>query len=69
LGVHRGDPNCRRRGIATALKVRAIGTAQEKGVQALETENRANNIGMLALNRKLGYQFGPPEVECVKRLR
>jgi GNAT superfamily N-acetyltransferase len=62
-------PACRRRGIATALKVRAIRAAKERGVETLETENRANNVGMLALNRKLGYQFGPPEVECVKRLR
>lgn len=62
-------PAYRRRGIATALKVRAIRSARERGVQLLETENRANNIGMLAINRKLGYQFGPPEVECIKRLR
>ncbi len=62
-------PAFRRRGIATALKVRAIRAAKERGVQTLETENRANNVGMLAINRKLGYQFGPAEVECIKRLR
>jgi mycothiol synthase len=62
-------PAYRRRGIATALKVRAIRSAKERGVQILETENRVNNVGMLAINRKLGYQFGPPEVECIKRLR
>jgi mycothiol synthase len=62
-------PAYRRRGIATALKVRAIRSAKERGVQMLQTENRANNVGMLAINRKLGYEFGPPEVECIKRLR
>jgi mycothiol synthase len=62
-------PAYRRRGIATALKVRAIRSAKERDIQILETENRANNVGMLAINRKLGYQFGPPEVECIKRLR
>jgi GNAT superfamily N-acetyltransferase len=62
-------PASRRRGIATALKVRAIRAAKDRGIQTLETENRANNVGMLAINRKLGYQFGPPEVECIKRLR
>jgi mycothiol synthase len=62
-------PAFRRRGIATALKVQAIHTAKDRGVQWLETENRADNLGMLAINRKLGYEFGPPEVECVKRLK
>jgi GNAT superfamily N-acetyltransferase len=62
-------PAYRRRGIATALKVRAIRSAKERGVQTLETENRADNLGMLAINCRLGYQFGPPEVECIRRLR
>jgi mycothiol synthase len=62
-------PTFRRRGIATALKVHAIRAAKERGVRILETENRADNLGMLAINRKLGYWFGPQEVECVKRLR
>jgi GNAT superfamily N-acetyltransferase len=61
-------PAFRRRRIATALKVRAIRSARERGIQRLETENRADNLPMLAINRKLGYQFGPPEVECVRRL-
>ncbi len=58
----------RGQGIATALKVRAIRAARARGVTALETENHANNAPMLAINRKLGYQFGVPEVECVKWL-
>jgi GNAT superfamily N-acetyltransferase len=59
----------RGRGIATALKVRAIRTAKQRGVPLLETENHAENHAMLAINRKLGYQFGPQEVECIRWLR
>lgn len=62
-------PAFRRRGIATALKVRAIRSAIERGIQTLETENRADNTAMLAINRKLGYQLDPPEVECIRWLR
>ena len=62
-------PDCRRRGIATALKVRAIRSAKDRGVQILETENRADNIGMMTINRRLGYQFAAPVIECIKRLR
>jgi mycothiol synthase len=58
----------RGRGIAIALKVRAIQAARRRGVERLETENHANNLPMLAINRKLGFQFGVPEVECIKRL-
>jgi len=59
----------RGRRIATALKVRAIRAARRRGVPMLETENHADNHPMLAINRKLGYQFGPQEVECIKWLR
>jgi GNAT superfamily N-acetyltransferase len=58
----------RGRGIAMALKARAIQSARKRGVERLETENHANNLPMLAINRKLGFQFGVPEVECIKRL-
>jgi len=62
-------PTFRTRGIATALKVRAIRSAKGRGIQTLETENRADNIGKLAINRKLSYQFGSSEVECIRWLR
>jgi GNAT superfamily N-acetyltransferase len=65
-GVRQGY---RGRGVATALKVRAIRAARERGVQVLETENAARNAPMLAINRKLGYEFGTPEVEWVRWLR
>lgn len=67
-------PEHRRQGIGGMLyerlleKVRAIRFAKERGIQTLETENRADHIGMLAINRKLGYQLSPPEVECIRCL-
>jgi GNAT superfamily N-acetyltransferase len=59
----------RGRGIATALKVRALCAARERGVEVMETENQFENHDMLAINRKLGYEFGPQEVECIQWLR
>ena len=34
----------------------------------METENHEDNAAMLAVNRKLGFVFGVPEVACIKRL-
>ena len=48
----------RRKGIATALKVRALNTAKAKGVTHVETMNNEINP-MLDLNRRLGFQLGP----------
>jgi mycothiol synthase len=62
-GVH---PEFRRRGIASALKIRALTEAKSRGMEAIETENLASNHGMIAINRKLGFVFGPEEVECAR---
>lgn len=64
-GVH---PDWRGRGIATALKVRCLSEAKRRGVTVMETENHEENAAMLAVNRKLGFVFGVPEVACIKRL-
>lgn len=45
----------RRRGLATALKARAISHAKRLGVQTIRTGNEANNP-MYALNQQLGFQ-------------
>lgn len=60
-GVH---PGWRGRGIATALKVRALTVAKQKGLGSIETENHEDNQAMLAVNRKLGFQPGSMEINC-----
>jgi GNAT superfamily N-acetyltransferase len=45
----------RRRGIATALKVKSIQVAQKSGVEVIETSNEENNP-MFQLNLQLGYR-------------
>jgi len=45
----------RRRGIALALKVKAIIYAKEHGVPQVKTWNDHPNTGMIALNHKLGF--------------
>jgi RimJ/RimL family protein N-acetyltransferase len=64
-GVH---PDWRGRGIAMALKVLCMQEAKARGMERMETENHEDNATMLAVNRKLGYVFGYPEVACIKRL-
>lgn len=46
----------RRRGIATALKHRALGDARERGYRAVRTLNELGNIGMLTVNRSFGFE-------------
>ncbi len=48
----------RRRGLATALKVRAIQFAQAYGAKELETDNEENNP-MYQLNLRLGFKPAP----------
>lgn len=49
----------RGRKIAQALKLRAIRYARQHGCRALRTNNDSQNIPMLAINQKLGYQPRP----------
>ena len=46
----------RGRGVAGALKAAEIRWAKDAGLTELETENEARNVGMLAINRRLGYE-------------
>lgn len=48
----------RRRGIATALKVKSIEVAQKDGFEFIETSNEENNP-MFQLNLQLGYKPAP----------
>jgi GNAT superfamily N-acetyltransferase len=49
----------RRRGIARALKMMVTRYATDHGIERVHTDNRADNTGMLAINRELG--FAPAE--------
>lgn len=48
----------RRRGIARVLKMLVTRWAARQGVPFVHTDNRADNAGMLAINRELGFQPG-----------
>jgi GNAT superfamily N-acetyltransferase len=57
--------NYRRRGIATALKVRSIAFAQALGAKYIETNNEEHNP-MYQLNLQLGFQPQPAELDMEK---
>jgi GNAT superfamily N-acetyltransferase len=58
----------RGKGLATALKAFGLNHARAAGMKEILTENAAANAPMLAVNRKLGYCFDPPEIEVIRRL-
>ena len=58
-GVKRGF---RRKGIALALKLRAIAYAKEIGKRVIVTNNDVSNQSMLALNQRLGYVRQPDKI-------
>ncbi len=59
--------DCRKRGLATALKVHAITAAKKAGYDHTMTWNEENNKGMLGINIRLGFEFRPAwlEIMCV----
>ncbi|MEM7033133.1 MAG: GNAT family N-acetyltransferase [Chloroflexota bacterium] len=56
----------RRKGLATALKLRAIAFAQAQGTRALLTSNNDTNP-MLQLNLKLGFEIYDARLKFVRR--
>jgi GNAT superfamily N-acetyltransferase len=60
--THRG------RGIAPALKLRAIAWAQQHGVDWFYTYSEVVNTPMIAINTRLGYQPGARRVEVARDL-
>lgn len=54
----------RRRGIALALKIEALRSAQEAGYSEIRTDNAAANIGMQSINRRLGFLPTGAWIEC-----
>ena len=59
----------RRRGIATALKLRGMEFAQERGIRELRTWNASDNGAILAVNRQLGFVRRPAHIAYVKEVR
>ncbi len=58
----------RRRGIATALKVRALAYARARGIVEVDTDNEENNP-MYQLNLQLGFRPVPALIELRKKLK
>ncbi len=46
----------RRRGLATLAKLGAIRWALDHGIETIVTDNTEENVGMLAINERLGYR-------------
>jgi len=59
----------RRRGIALALKLRAIDYARAAGRRVIRTENNTGNRAMLSINERLGFVKQPPWLIMRKTLR
>lgn len=57
----------RRRGIATAMKVRALAFARDFGATEVDTDNEENNP-MLQLNYQLGFRSMPAELTLHRKL-
>ena len=57
----------RRKGIATALKIKAIEVLLKKGITELRTDNEENNP-MYKINLALGFQPVPFSLEYMKEL-
>ena len=67
--VHTGMLRAERgKGIATALKLRALRALSEKGVTLYGTTNDEANAPMRGINRRLGYEPDPPTVQVRKSL-
>jgi mycothiol synthase len=63
-GVARSD---RGRGLALAMKLRAIAALRAAGVALFGTSNDAGNAPMRAVNARLGYVPDPPVTQVEKR--
>jgi len=60
-------PEFRRRGLALLAKLAAARWSREVGLERLLTENDGENDGMLAINRRLGYETVLVEQQFLRR--
>jgi GNAT superfamily N-acetyltransferase len=58
----------RGKGLALALKLRAIAELRREGARLLGTTNDEQNAAMRGINERLGYVPDPPLIELEKRL-
>lgn len=56
-------PEHRGKGLALALKAKVAQAAKAEGILELHTNNDAHNVGMLAVNQKLGFVREPAQIE------
>jgi len=59
----------RRKGIALALKLRAIEYARAVGADNIRTGNETGNIGMLAINERLGFVRQPAWLDMARHFK
>ncbi len=59
-------PELKRRGLALAVKLAAARWAREAGFERILTENDDTNVGMLAINERLGYRLLYDQTEWIK---
>ncbi len=59
----------RRKGLALALKLKAIQFAQTMGIREIRTGNESNNRAMLAINEALGFVKQPIWIDYLLTLR
>ena len=62
-------PEHRRRGLARWLKLETAAAARKAGIRTLVTINDSRNVGMLALNERLGYRPWPLWIEVTRTLQ
>lgn len=59
----------RRRGLALAMKVRVLSWAKAQGYPTVKTGNEERNVGMLAINERLGFVSEPAGIKLEKVIR
>ncbi len=58
----------RRKGVATALKLKALRLAKNTNAGNIYTDNETNNVEMIAINEKLGFKKEPASIHLIKPL-